>query len=48
MFLAGLGLPSQLENEDFATLLSAQARHLKAKEDAEAAAWQNQVRRTFS
>lgn len=44
MFLAGLGLPSQLAKEDYATLLSAQARYVREQQDLEKEQWQNEVR----
>ena len=43
MFLAGLGLPSQLEHEDYATLLEAQNRYLKEREDAEIERWKSEI-----
>lgn len=47
MFLAGMGLPSQLEQEDYFTLMAAQERYIKQQEDAEMKAWASQVRASW-
>lgn len=43
MFLRGLGLPSQLEEEDYYVLMGAQVRYIKEQEDAAVARWRHSV-----
>ena len=47
MVLLGWGLPSQLEEEDEATLLECQERWIEEQQNKQTRAWQNQVRKTF-
>lgn len=47
MFLAGLGLPGALEQEDIGTLLEAQQRWMDEAEESEKRRWRTNVRQTF-